>query len=152
MLLLALPLVSPIQLALIFKENEEMLKAQTQTGSTERVLRTMFQVLVAAVPAVPVLTTTLGLSTHLSAEVVGITGILVIVITAIHNGLETAGLLPAMLKTVPMPVLSPTLEAAAQALAPVVVADAQKAQAAGSVIAPVIAAAEASTSRAQVSP
>lgn len=127
-----------------------MLKSQTQTGSTERVLRTMFQVLVAAVPAVPVLTTTLGLSTHLSAEVVGITGVLVIVITAIHNGLETAGLLPAMLKTVPMPPVTPALEAAAQAYAPAIVADAQKVQAAGSVIAPVVAAAEApSTSRAQ---
>ena len=130
------------------------LKTQTKTGSTERVLRTTFQTLAAAIPAVPLLTSILGLNTHLATEVVGITGLLVILVTTLHNGLETAGLLPAMLKTLPMPIETPQLQAAAQAVAPTVVADAAKVIAAAPIIAPVVAAAESapSTSVAQTAP
>lgn len=114
------------------------IKTQTKTGSTERVIRTVFQTLLAAVPAIPVLTAALGLNARLSAEVVGITGLLVIIFSSIHNGLETAGLLPAMFKNVPLPTVTPQLQKAAVALAPTIVADTQRAQVVASDVAPIV--------------
>jgi hypothetical protein len=116
------------------------LKTATKTGSAERVIRTVFQTLVAAVPTIPVLTATLHLSTRVSAEVVGFTGVFVIIISALHNGLETAGLLPAMLKTVPLPAVTPQLQAAAQVVAPSIVTDTQRAQSVAAEVAPVVSA------------
>ena len=125
------------------------LKAATKTGSTERVIRTLFQVLVSAIPAVPVLVQTLGLSAQQSIEVVGISGLAVIVIAAIHNGLEAAGLLPAMLKDLPWQAITATVQqtADAQAIAPAVVADAAKAVTVASEVAPVVSAVESAVSQ-----
>jgi hypothetical protein len=121
-----------------------MSKARTakKTGSLERVLRTIFQVLVAAVPTIPILVNTLGLSAQTAAEVTGIGGLVVVIVFGLHNTLESAGILPSMLKDLPLPTLTPQLASTAQAIAPSIVADVAKAQAAAPVVAPVIAVAQ----------
>ncbi len=118
------------------------LKTTTKTGSTERVIRTFFQALVAAVPAIPILDHTLHLSSTTSAEVVGIAGLVVVVISAVQNGLETLGWLPAMLRGVPNLTVTPAEVAAAEKVAPSVVTAVQEATAAVPTVAGVVSAAE----------
>ena len=115
------------------------LRTTTPNAASGRIIRTVFQVLVASVAAVPALVKVIGLSASTSAEVTGVIGLLVILITSLHNGLETAGILPAMFKSVELPILTPTLATAAEKLSPTLVADANKITDAGSVVAPIVA-------------
>ena len=124
------------------------LKTSTKTGSTERVIRTTFQALVAAVPAIPILAHTLNLSSTTSAEVVGVTGVLVIIISALHNGLEALGWLPAMLRNLPIPTVTNQLVAAAEKTAPSVVTAVQDATKAVPTVEAVVKAAESTTAQA----
>lgn len=119
------------------------IKTTTPNAASGRIIRTVFQVLAAGSAAVPMLVKILGISAATSAEVTGIVGLLIIVITSLHNGLETAGILPAMFKSVELPVLTPTLSAAANTLSPTIVKDANAFANAGAVVAPVIQAAVA---------
>ena len=114
------------------------LRSTTSSAASGRIIRTVFQTLVAAVAAVPTLVQVLGLSATTSAEVTGVVGLAVIVVTSLHNGLESAGILPAMFKNVDLPVLTPSEASAASKLSPVIVADAAKFDAAGAIVAPVI--------------
>lgn len=118
------------------------IKTTTKTGSTERVIRTFFQTLVAAVPAIPILDHTLHLSSTTSAEVVGVAGLVVVIVSALQNGLETLGWLPAMLRGVPNVTVTPAELAAAEKVAPSVVSAVQDASAAVPTVAGVIAAGE----------
>lgn len=126
-------------------------KTQTATGSTERVLRTFFQVLVASIAVAPAIVWQLGLSAAETAKVLGWIGVSVVVIAAIHNGLETAGVLPAMLRSQQWPTdPTATQVAAATAVAPKLVADAQIAQNVAGSLAPVVSAVENSANVAPV--
>ncbi|MHB8188920.1 MAG: hypothetical protein ACYDHP_00540 [Ferrimicrobium sp.] len=122
------------------------LKTQTKTGSAERVIRTAVQVLVALVATAPLITSTLGLTPAETAKVLGIMGAAVIVVAALHNGLEAAGILPAMLRGMPVPTPTPAQISAASVVAPVLVEDSTKAQAIATEVAPVIAAVRGSQS------
>ena len=115
------------------------LRTTTPNAASGRIIRTVFQVLVASVAAVPALVQTLGLSATTSAEVTGVIGLLVVLVTSLHNGLETAGVLPVMFKSIDLPTLTPALATAAENLSPTIVADANKLAAVGAIVAPVIA-------------
>ena len=114
------------------------LRSTTSSAASGRIIRTVFQVLVAAVVAVPSLISLLGLSATQSSEVTGVVGLAVIVVTSLHNGLEAAGILPAMFKNVDLPVLTSSEASAASKLSEVIVANAAKFDAVGAIVAPVI--------------
>ena len=114
------------------------LRSTTSSAASGRIIRTVFQTLVAAVAAVPTLVHVLGLSATTSAEVTGVVGLAVIVVTSLHNGLESAGILPAMFKSVDLPVLTSSEASAASKLSGVIVADAAKFDAVGAIVEPVI--------------
>ena len=114
------------------------LRTTTSSAASGRIIRTVFQTLVAAVAAVPTLVQVLGLSATTSAEVTGVVGLAVIVVTSLHNGLVSAGILPAMFKNVDLPVLTSSEASGASKLSGVIVADAAKFDAVGAIVAPVI--------------
>ncbi len=118
------------------------LKTATSTSASGRIIRTVFQVLVAVAASAPLMVGTLHLSAAQSTEVSGVVGLVVIIITSVHNGLEQAGILPAMFKGVDMPVATATEVAAAQKIAPQVVQAASEATALGQEAAPIVAAAQ----------
>lgn len=118
-------------------------KTSTKTGSAERIIRTFFQVLVACVAVAPAIVSELGLTAAETAKVLGFIGVAVVLIAALHNGLETAGVLPAMLRSQQWPSDPTTAQiAAATSVAPTVVADAAIAQNVASSLAPVVSAVE----------
>ena len=128
------------------------LRATTSNAASGRIIRTVFQVLVATVIAVPSLISLLGLSATQSSEVTGVVGLVVIVVTSLHNGLEAAGILPAMFKTVDLPALTSSEASAASKLSGVIVANATKFDAAGAIVEPVIKAIQSKISTSQVLP
>lgn len=122
------------------------IKTQTKTGSTERVIRTIFQVLLACIPAAPAIVYELHLSLAQTAQALGYIGLFVVIISTVHNGLEAAGLLPAMLRSQQWPSDPTTTQIAqATAVAPKLVADAAIAQSVAGSLAPVVSAVEGSS-------
>ncbi len=87
------------------------IKASTTTGSLERFIRTLVQIAIADSGSFPALVAAFHLSPTLAAKVIGIVNVIVLAVVAIQNGLESKGVIPAMLRAVPAAVAHPPLVA-----------------------------------------
>jgi hypothetical protein len=87
------------------------IKSSTTTGSLERFIRTFVQIAVADSAAFPALLAAFSISPTLAAKVIGVVNAIVLAVVAIQNALESKGVVPAMLRTVPAPTSTLTVGA-----------------------------------------
>jgi hypothetical protein len=72
--------------------------APTQSRTARHVLRTFIQVMVAEAAAIPSLASAFNISAGTTAKITGGVGVIVVLVTALQNAGEDAGLIPTILE------------------------------------------------------